>query len=122
MESSILRCPYMFGQTVHLNGDTIHLNNQVTHLNLFKSISVATGNTLSRVHSPTSMASHELHKKCHFCPVSMSWTITLLTYLNSRYLRLSHCSNTNCSFEMEWCGIIHNTACFYRKIINSRVV
>lgn len=36
------------------------------HLNLFRSSSVATGNTLSSVHSPTSMASQELQRKCHF--------------------------------------------------------
>lgn len=51
------------------------------YLNLFKSMSVATGNTLSRVHSPTSTASQELHRKCHFWPLSRSCTITLLTYL-----------------------------------------
>lgn len=52
-----------------------------SYLNLFKSISVATGKTLSRAHSPTSTASQELHRKCHFWPLSRSCTITLLTYL-----------------------------------------
>ena len=53
-----------------------------SHLNFFKSTSVATGKTLSRAHSPTSTASHELHRKCHFWPLSRSCTITLLTYLH----------------------------------------
>lgn len=51
-------------------------------LNLFRSTSVATGKTLSRVHSPTSTASQELQRKCHFWPLSRSCTITLLTYLH----------------------------------------
>lgn len=34
-----------------------------SYLNLFRSISVATGKTLSRLHSPTSTASQELHRK-----------------------------------------------------------
>lgn len=56
--------------------------NSCPYLNLFKSISVATGKTLSSVQSPTSTASQELHRKCHFWPVSRSCTTTLLTYLH----------------------------------------
>lgn len=52
------------------------------YLNLFKSVSVATEKTLSRLHSPTSTASQELQRKCHLWPPSRSCTITLLTYLH----------------------------------------
>ncbi len=51
------------------------------YLNLFKSISVETGKTLSREQSPMSIVSHELHTKCHFCSVCKSSTTTFPTYL-----------------------------------------
>lgn len=72
------------GQIKNRQRNSIKSNSLVMcfYLNLFKSVSVATGKTLSRVHSPTSTASQELHRKCHFCPLSRSCTITLLTYLH----------------------------------------
>lgn len=42
---------------------------------------MATGNTLSRTQSPTSMDSHELQRKCHFRSLARSCTSTRLTYL-----------------------------------------
>lgn len=73
--------------------------NRRSHLNLFKSVSVATGKTLSRVHSPTSTASQELHRKCHFWPFSRSCTITLLTYLHTTSVIIyrAHNIDTNSS-------------------------
>lgn len=64
--------------------------NNCTHWKPFKSFSVAIGKTLSRVQSPMSMASHELHKIFHICPVSRSCTITLLTYLIKQKLFIDY--------------------------------
>lgn len=58
----------------------------LSYLNFFRSVSVETGKTLSREQSPTSIASQELHRKCHFCSVCKSWTMTLPTYLKRRRL------------------------------------
>lgn len=43
------------------------------------------------------MDNHELHRKCHFCPVSRSCTITLLTYL-WQFQRHSHTGSN----EITW--------------------
>lgn len=59
-------------------------DDDATHWNPFNSFSDAIENTLSRVQSPISIASHELHRIFHICPVSRSCTITLLTYLRNR--------------------------------------
>ena len=51
------------------------------YLNCFLSCSVATGNTLSRTQSPTSMDSHEMQRKYHFRSITRSCTSTWLMYL-----------------------------------------
>lgn len=80
-----------------------------SHLNLFRSISVATGNTLSRVPSTMSTASQELHRKCHFWPVSKSCTTTLLTYLHiARIINFCAQSNdTNSSLTLVFSPLTH---------------
>lgn len=60
-------------------------SHSVIYLNLIKSVSVETGNTLSNAQSPLSTASQALHKKCHFCPVCKSCTMTLPTNLQIRW-------------------------------------
>lgn len=89
MKNKLLK---IFAEKGHLNfGETLNFCLRIMwvvcfeslfYLNLFKSVSEATEKTLSRLHSPTSTASQELQRKCHFSPPSRSCTITLLTYLH----------------------------------------
>lgn len=66
------------------------------YLNLFRSISDAAGNILSREQSSMSTDSQELHRKCHFSSVCKSCTMTLPTYLRK---------GKQCKCKMQSCDL-----------------
>ena len=82
----------------HLVSDLRSLST-ISYLNPFKSISVATGNTISRMQSPTSSASQQLQRKYHFPSVCRSFTTTLFTYLREKHAR--HVADLKAYYESE---------------------